>query len=339
MKRFFAFVMALFCMFMMTGCGEDRERLMYNNVDMIKTVKLGKYKGIEVDTESKEFKEYFDAIRKEDADKNLIYMKKIEGTVADGDVVNIDYTGKKDGVAFEGGTAQDANLEIGSNTLIEGFESGLIGVNVGDTVDLNLRFPDDYKSQDLAGQAVVFTVKVNYIQTDEPMPVEDMFRELDFDSPEEYTEDLTERAARDYLLDKAASNAQVKEYPADEIAILCDAYFTQYNELCYNYYGMSLSKYLNMQGESIDSFKENAIEKQVKPQMSQHMVFYAIFDYEKLEFDDDDIEEKIDELIEMNKQSGADREKILEYYGEHNIEIEVVANTVGEFLYENAKIK
>lgn len=83
-----------------------------------------------------------------------------EGTVADGDVVLIDYEGKKDGVAFDGGTASDAMLGIGTGMFIEGFEEGLIGVAVGETVDLDLTFPEGYSNSELAGKAVVFTVTV-----------------------------------------------------------------------------------------------------------------------------------------------------------------------------------
>lgn len=86
-----------------------------------------------------------------------------------GDTVIIDYEGKKDGVAFEGGTAEKSPLTIGSGNFIDGFEDGLIGVTPGETVDLNLKFPDDYHSEDLAGQEVVFTVTVHYIIPEEKM--------------------------------------------------------------------------------------------------------------------------------------------------------------------------
>ena len=87
--------------------------------------------------------------------------------VEDGDTVNIDYVGKKDGVAFDGGTAEGSPLTIGSGSFIDGFEAGLIGVKPGETVDLNLTFPENYHSEELAGQAVVFTVTVNCIIPEE----------------------------------------------------------------------------------------------------------------------------------------------------------------------------
>lgn len=104
-----------------------------------------------------------DEIRQEATDAGLGKQIK-SGKVKDGDTVNIDYVGKKDGKAFDGGTASGVDLQIGSNTYIDGFESGLIGKKVGDTVDLNLTFPKDYQAEDLAGKDVVFTVTINYIE-------------------------------------------------------------------------------------------------------------------------------------------------------------------------------
>ena len=89
----------------------------------------------------------------------------LDRAVAEGDTVNIDYVGKRDGVAFSGGTASGSDLKIGSGSFIPGFEAGLVGAMPGETRDLNLSFPENYKNNpDLAGQAVVFTVTVNFIQ-------------------------------------------------------------------------------------------------------------------------------------------------------------------------------
>ena len=96
-------------------------------------------------------------------------------TVESGDVVNIDYVGKIDGEEFSGGSATGQHLKIGSGSFIDGFEDGLIGKNVGETVDLNLTFPEDYSNNtDLAGKAVVFTVTINSIDTEKEMVYDDL---------------------------------------------------------------------------------------------------------------------------------------------------------------------
>ena len=106
-----------------------------------------------------------DAAITEYIDRELLVGRIMDRAVEEGDVTDIDFVGKKDGVAFDGGTASGYKLTIGSGGFIEGFEDGLIGVMPGETVDLNLTFPDPYqKNPDLAGQEVVFTVTVNGIE-------------------------------------------------------------------------------------------------------------------------------------------------------------------------------
>ncbi len=128
-------------------------------------VKLGNYKNIEIEAVSvglsdEDMQGMIDGLRKMYADEKVIEGKTVVET---GDVVDIDYVGRKDGVAFDGGTAEGYNLTIGSGQFIAGFEDGLIGKEVGGTYDLNLTFPENYGSAELAGQDVVFTVTVNAV--------------------------------------------------------------------------------------------------------------------------------------------------------------------------------
>ena len=141
---------------------EAPERPDYKALDY---VTLGEYKGLEVTLESTE-------VTDEEIDQqvasNLSASDKLEevkeGTVESGDVANIDYEGKLNGEAFEGGTDKGYDLTIGSGTFIDGFEDGLIGKKIGDTVDLNLTFPENYGSTELAGKDVVFTVTINSVK-------------------------------------------------------------------------------------------------------------------------------------------------------------------------------
>lgn len=154
---------------LLAGCG-DKKVENINELKKEEYVTLGEYKGLPVTAPSLE-------VNPEEEEKltiqiynqyNMQFVTKenggiTEGTVKDGDFVNIDYVGKKGDVAFEGGTAQNQQLGIGTKKYIDGFETGLIGVNVGETVDLNLTFPENYGNPELDGQDVVFTVTVNYI--------------------------------------------------------------------------------------------------------------------------------------------------------------------------------
>lgn len=141
---------------------EAAERPDYKALDY---VKLGDYKGLEVTLASTDVT---DEEVEQQVETNLNNNDKSEeikeGTVENGDVANIDYEGKLNGKAFDGGTAKGYDLTIGSGSFIDGFEDGLIGKKIGDTVDLNLTFPKDYSSTDLAGKEVVFTVKINSVK-------------------------------------------------------------------------------------------------------------------------------------------------------------------------------
>ena len=139
MKRILSVVLAFLMLALgLTGCGE-KDRILYKSVDLKKFVELSDYKNIKVDTASDEFKKVYDSVIAGDVEDLDLYVQKTEGKVAEGDTANIDYEGKKDGVAFEGGKGEGYDLEIGSNSFIEGFEEGLIGVEIGSTVDLDNR--------------------------------------------------------------------------------------------------------------------------------------------------------------------------------------------------------
>ena len=133
-------------------------------VDVVPPVKLGNYKKLGVASEkatatTAEVDEMIDRLR-----ASLAETKDVTRAAKSGDQVSIDFVGKKDGTAFEGGTAKDYALELGSNSFIPGFEEGLIGVKAGDKKDLSLKFPDDYHVEDLAGADVVFETTVNKVQ-------------------------------------------------------------------------------------------------------------------------------------------------------------------------------
>lgn len=144
----------------MTGCGASQTEGKEN----LGTVELSEYKGVKVNVPAVMVT---DAEVESKINQVLSQNPKIEEVdrpAAEGDIVNIDYVGKQDGVEFAGGTGEGQDLTLGSGRMIDGFEDGLIGTKKGDKKELNLTFPEDYSEKALAGQAVVFEVTVNAVK-------------------------------------------------------------------------------------------------------------------------------------------------------------------------------
>ena len=221
-------------------------------------VEIKKYKGLNVKKESVE-------VTKEEVEEEISHLLERytelvtkEGTVENGNVAVIDFEGFKDGVAFEGGKGENYNLEIGSNTFIPGFEEQLIGMNTGDEKEINVTFPEDYGSADLAGAPAVFKVKVNEIKEKQVRELdEEFFEDLGMEgvnSREALEEELKKHLADhkemdaenkyvDDLLDKIASNTKVdipEEMVDEEIHRLIHRFEEQ----------------LRMQGISLDLYYE-----------------------------------------------------------------------------------
>ena len=341
MKRFLSLTLVIFSLLtLLTACGKT-SNVLFVNTDFDKVMTLAEYKGLELDTSSDDFKELFDNTVASDVKSNSLYMEKTEGTVSEGDIANIDFVGKKDGVAFDGGTGASYDLEIGSGSFIPGFESGLIGVKIGDTVDLNLTFPKDYGKEELNGQDVVFTVTVNSVQTTEGVEPKDIYKDLGYETLEKYESDVKERAIKNYFLEAVTANSEIKEYPEEDIKILQTQIKDALNNNFTSYYGMSLESYLTQNGMTMIDFENNLLNNQVKPLIAETMPLYAILDKEGVKITDEDLETKLQELVKEYKNSGTsvDAETIKKSVGEYSIENLAVQEKALEIIKENAKIK
>lgn len=311
---------------------------MYKTADLSDFVELADYKNIKIDTSSDDFKKLYDDVIAGDVEDYDLYVKKTEGKVADGDTVNIDYEGKKDGVAFEGGTAKGHDLEIGSNSFIDGFEDGLIGVEIGSTVDLNLTFPENYQSEELAGKAVVFTVKVNYAKSTEARKPEDYYKEIDFKTLKEYEEDVKDRAIKGHLLETVIDKSTVKDYPEEDVETLKTELTKMLERNLSSYYGMDLNTYISQTGMTQDSFNKTLLDEQVYPLMGEQMPLYALLDKEKIEVTSDEVAKKIDEMVK-DIGGSVKAEDVKEYYGEYYFENMVVSEKAAEAIKNYANIK
>ncbi len=265
-------------------------------------VNLGEYKGIEVeDTGVIEVTD--DDIDMEIESRLSAETEVIEVTdraVENGDMTNIDYEGKEDGVAFEGGTAEGAMLEIGSGQFIPGFEEGLIGVEVGETVDIELTFPEDYGSADLAGADVVFTVTVNSIQeyvvpelTEEfieTLTGTAMTEEEYRDSVRSDLEAQNESIRQDALLSTAwAEVTEAAEVVAlDQVLVdELEAQVREQTETEAAMYGMEMADYVAMLGMTEEAFDE-ALLGAAEMEAKERTITDNIIEAEGLEFTEEE---------------------------------------------------
>ena len=337
MKRILSVLLILVLVLSFAGCSDDKGRILYN-VDLEDYITLGEYKGIKVDKSSKEFKTTYDAIMEDDVVNYGLYVVKKSGKVKNGDNTNIDYVGKKDGVAFEGGTAQGYDLTIGSGQFIPGFEEGLIGKEIGSTVDLDLTFPEEYHSADLAGAKVVFTVTINYVTTSEAEKPEEYHKSLGFASVEDYYDNVEQRAIAETLQQAVLKDTKVKDYPQTDVDFLYDKYYEDFKNVLTNNYGVTIEDYLTQTNSTAEEFKENLTNQQVKPLMDMQMTWYAIFDNEDMELKDKDKEDAIKEIIANGGDSSVTRADVIENYGDYYIEMYTISEKVFKFIQENAKI-
>ena len=331
-----------------TGSEEESETETEFNVadipeyDASEYVTLGEYKDLTVEVTPVEVtdEQVMDKIASETK------QTLTEGTVESGDTVNIDYVGKIDGEEFDGGSAEGYDLEIGSCTFIDGFEDGIIGMQVGDTKDLELKFPEDYHSTDLAGKDVVFTVTVNSISrvpelTDEVADsvVEGMTAEAYQESVRQDLEDQAKESqkteAEQKLLQAVYENATIDGYPEENLQYTIKR-AKYYYEWLASMYGMSLDDYLKNYGMTQDEFNEQ-IQPVAEEALGEEMTLLAIAKEENIEVSDEEYEAGLARYAEA--QGMDDPSKLEEAYGENYIKNSLLQEKVLEFLYENATIE
>ena len=351
MKRKLTAVVMIVCMIAamgLTGCGASNP---YADLNFEEYVKLAEYKGLEKDAVKVSVSdEEVQTQVKANLEATAETVEKTEGKVKDGDTANIDYEGKKDGVAFEGGTAEGDELTIGSGRFIEGFEEGLIGKEIGGTYDLNLTFPEDYGSEDLAGADVVFTVKINSVKRSvAPEYTAEWVKEnSDVDTKKDYEAlvkdqlvEQKEESAKNNIMAKlwnqVVEGSKINQYPQE----IVDGYIAEIEaqyELMAETYGMELEALWEQEGidsqEAFDAKTEAAAQAYVKEQM----VMYYIAELEGLTYTD----EEADEIRTAIDEAGFDDETFKQQYGqdiESYIDAALVFSKVSGFIYDNAVVK
>ena len=327
---------------------KGKELIFTATVETKPEVELGKYKGIEIkkieyNTTDKDIEHELGHM----AERNSRLVSIEDRPVEKGDITTIDFVGSIDGVEFEGGKAENHELEIGSNTFIPGFEDQIIGMKIDEEKDIKVKFPEDYFSKDLAGKDAIFKVTLHEIKKKELPKIDDEFAKdvSEFDTLDELKNSIKEK------LD--TENTEKAKYETEEeaIKVVCDNTkldipngmieleidnMVKDMENRLSYQGLNLNQYLQIMGktetEIRDSFKEQA-EKNIK----SRLVLEAIVKAEKIEVTPEEVSDKIKE---MAKQYGRKEDELLaneqlKEYIEGNLKTEKAI----DFIVKNAKKK
>ena len=329
------------------GKGQD---LIFTAVVQTKPeVKLGKYKGIQL--KKIEYNVTDEDIEHElghMADRNSRLVTVEDRPVESGDTTVIDFEGFVDGVAFEGGKAENHELTIGSNTFIPGFEDQIIGMKTGEEKDINVKFPEEYFSEELKGKDATFKVKLHEIKKKELPELDDEFAKdvSEFDTLEELKKSIKDRLEKD--------NEQKQKYETEDAVIkaVCEnvkvdipsgMIETETEDMLKNvenrlaYQGLKLEQYLQMMGKTAEEVKKE-YEPQAIEAIKSRLMLEAVIKAEKIEATEDEIVEKVKEMAK-NYGKADDEEFLKNENVRKYIKSGLESEKALEFLVKNAKMK
>lgn len=301
-------------------------------------VKLGQYKDLEVKAQSTEVTdEEVDAEIKKLQEQQAELVLKEDQPAAEGDTVVIDFEGKVDGVAFDGGKGENYSLELGSNTFIPGFEDQLVGHKAGETVEVNVTFPEEYHAEDLKGKDAVFETTIHEVKTKELPELDDEFakdvdEEVDTlvelkaktrERLEAQKQNAAKEAIQEEVIDKAVENAEIGEIPGamieEDVHRQMDQYLAGLQQQ-----GISADMYYKLTGSSEEDLHkqfESGAQKRVKT----NLVLEAIVAAEDIKASEEEINAEIKELAtQYGMEEAAVRSALSDDMLNHDIAIRKV---------------
>ena len=312
-------------------------------------VKLGEYKGIEVEKKNIEVtEEEIQAEIDKERENNSRVIDVDDRAVENGDMVKLDFEGFVDGVAFEGGKGEDYDLTIGSGSFIPGFEEQLVGVKIGEDTEVNVTFPEEYHAPELAGKAAVFKCKVNEIKVKELPEADDDFAKdvSEFDTLDEYKEDvkknLTEKKEKEAktakemaVVEKIVENAEM-EIPDpmvdEQVRRMADDFANRIQSQ-----GLSVEQYFQFTGMTAEKLLEQMRPEAVK-RIQNSLVLEAVAEAEQIEISDERLEE---ELVKMAEAYKMELDKLKEMVSEDakaQIKKDLAVQEAVDFLVAEAKL-
>jgi trigger factor len=311
-------------------------------------VTLGQYKGIEVEkADTTVTDEEIDAAIEQERENNARTITVEDRAVKDGDMTVLDFEGFVDGVAFEGGKGENYPLTIGSNTFIPGFEEQLIGAELNKELDVNVTFPEDHQSEELAGKAAVFKCTIKEIKEKELPEVDDEFASevSEFDTLAEYREDvkknLTEKKVSDAKAEKEdkvveaiVANSQM-DIPAAMLAEQQRQMAEDFAQRIQYQSGITLDQYFQFTGLTKEAFLEQ-LKPQAEKRIKSRLVLEAVVKAENIEASEEEYQEEIKKMAEVYQM---EEDKIKEQLGDfeqRSIKEDICVRKAADFVVENA---
>lgn len=313
-------------------------------------VKLGKYLGVQVtkvDTEVTD--EEVDAALEKERGNNARTVSVTDRPVAVGDTAVIDFEGFVDGVAFEGGKGENHSLEIGSHSFIDTFEDQLVGKNVGDEVDVNVTFPEQYQAAELAGKPALFKVKINEIKTKELPALDDEFAQdvSEFDTLAEYKESVkknleeqkeneAKRTKEDEAIQKIIDKSEM-EIPEAMLETQCENMVNEFAQRIAQS-GLSMEQYMQFSGLTVDKLKEQ-VRPEAETRIKSSLVLEQIAKEENIEVTDEEIDAEVEK---MAAAYGMEADKLKEYMGDSekaSMKRDLAVTKAVDLIMENVKEK
>jgi trigger factor len=312
-------------------------------------IKLGDYKNLNVTllpTQASDAEVDSEIERR--LEKNAEMVLKEEGTLEKGDTAVFDFSGSVDGEKFEGGTAENYELEIGSGQFIPGFEDQMVGMKAEEEKDVTVTFPEDYQQESLAGKEAVFAVKLHEIKERQvPELNEEFVKDLDIEdvnTVEEYKahirkelesqkEKQNENHVRESVITQATENAEF-DIPQPMIEDETNRMVKQ-QESQIKQYGLDFKTYLQYMGKTEEAFREE-LKEQAKKNIGQQLVLSEIGDAENIEVTEEEINAKYDELQEQYKSQNVTMEQIKQAIPESAVKSEIVFKKTIDLLVESA---
>ncbi|MCF7924146.1 MAG: trigger factor [Candidatus Izimaplasma sp.] len=314
-------------------------------------VELGEYKDLKVEVlPAKASDSEVESEIERKLEQNAEMVVKEEGTLEKGNTAVFDFSGSIDGEKFEGGSAENYELEVGSGNFIPGFEEQMLDMKPGEEKDVVVTFPEDYQQESLAGKEATFAVKLHEVKVREvPEFDEEFVKDLDIDgveTKEDYKEHIrkeletakekqNENHIRQAVVKKATENAEFSipdEMIEEEANRL---YQGQVNQI--KQYGLDFKTYLQYMGKTEEQFKEE-LNAQAITSISQQLVINEIGKKEDFEVDEETVKAKYDELQEQYKSQNVTMDQIKQAIPESAVKAEIIYGKTVDFLVENANI-